>query len=126
MTHEPRSIKGTFRERLGASTMVDSIDAEDQPTRAQVDAMPGPVLLEFGARWCGHCRSLAPQLEALLDRYPAVRHVKVEDGPGLPLGRSFRVRLWPNLVFLREGTVVKQVARPELGEVREGLDAITN
>ena len=126
MTHDRRSIKGAVRQAVGISTMVDSIDAEDQPTRQQVDAMPGPVLLEFGARWCGYCRSLAPRLQAMLERYPDVRHVKIEDGPGLPLGRSFRVTLWPNLVFLRDGAVVKQVARPDPGEVREGLDAITN
>ena len=126
MTHERRSIKGTFWDCLGSPRMADSIDAQDQPTRAQVDAMPGPVLLEFGARWCGYCRSLAPRLQAMLERYPDVRHVKIEDGPGLPLGRSFRVTLWPNLVFLRDGAVVKQVARPDPGEVREGLDAITN
>jgi thioredoxin 1 len=64
-------------------------------------------------------------LAALLDEYPAVRHVKVEDARGRPLGRSFRVKLWPTLVFLRDGRVLRQVARPGPDEVREGLDAIT-
>jgi thioredoxin 1 len=43
--------------------------------------------------------------------------VKVEDGPGRPLGRSFRVRLWPNFVFLRDGRVVRQLARPSHAEL---------
>jgi thioredoxin 1 len=63
-------------------------------------------------------------LAALLERYPETRHIKVEDGRGKPLGRSFRVKLWPNLVFLRDGNVVKQVARPGPEEIREGLQAI--
>ena len=86
--------------------------------------MRGPVLLEFGASWCGHCRALAPKLAGLLEAYAEVEHVKVEDGPGLPLGRSFGVKIWPTLVFLKDGKVVKQVARPGLGEVREGLAMI--
>jgi thioredoxin 1 len=65
-------------------------------------------------------------LAALLEQYPQVRYVWVEDGRGKPLGRSFRVKLWPNLVFLRDGRVVKQVARPGPAEVRDGLEAITS
>jgi len=53
-----------------------------------------------------------------------VRHIKVEDGRGRPLGRSFRVKLWPNLVFLRDGRVVRQFARPTAEEVREGIVAL--
>jgi thioredoxin 1 len=54
-----------------------------------------------------------------------VSHVKVEDGPGRPLGRSFRVKLWPSFVFLRDGRVLRQLARPshaELDEAFRGLD----
>jgi thioredoxin 1 len=67
---------------------------------------------------------LRPQLAALLEEFPAVHHLRVEDGKGRPLGRSYRVKLWPTLVFLRDGQVVQQLARPAPGEVRAGLTAI--
>jgi thioredoxin 1 len=94
-------------------------------TREQVDALPGPVVLEFGASWCGFCQYLRPRLEAALARFPGVRHIRVEDGPGKPLGRSFRVKLWPTLVFLRDGRVVYTAVRPSDEDVRQGLTAIT-
>ena len=104
--------------------MTTTDDPRREPTRDEVDRMEGAVLLEFGASWCPHCQALAPNLAGMLGDHPGVRHIKVEDGPGRPLGRSFRVKLWPNLVFLRDGQVVRQLARPEVDEVREGLEAI--
>src|SRR5262249_10541107 len=98
--------------------------ADREPTREEIDRTEGAVLLEFGASWCPYCQAMAPKLRAPGGASPGLRHIKVEDGPGRPLGRSFRVKLWPNLVFLREGRVVKQLARPDVGEVREGLAAI--
>ena len=86
--------------------------------------MRGPVLLEFGASFCGHCRALAPSLARLLDDHHEIQHVKVEDGPGQPLGRSFGVKRWPTLVFMRDERTLKQVARPGLGEVWDGLAMI--
>jgi thioredoxin 1 len=56
-----------------------------------------------------------------LARHPEVRHFKVEDGPGRPLGRSFQVRMWPNLVFLRDGQVVAQLARPGHDQLAEAF-----
>jgi thioredoxin 1 len=95
-----------------------------EPTREEIDRTEGPVLLEFGASWCPHCQALAPELAGLLREYPGIRHIKVEDGPGRPLGRSFRVKLWPTLVFLRDGQVIQQLARPGVDEVRRGLESL--
>jgi len=95
--------------------------AEQELDRAAVDEMSGPVLLEFGASWCGHCIALQPEVDRGVEGHPGVRYIWVEDGPGKPLGRSFRVKLWPTLVFMRDGKILKQVARPRKDEVQEGF-----
>jgi thioredoxin 1 len=83
-----------------------------EPTREQVDAMPGPTLLEFGASWCGACQAAQPAISQVLAELPHVRHVRVEDAKGRKLGRSFGVKLWPTLVFLLDGREVARLVRP--------------
>jgi thioredoxin 1 len=99
-------------------------DETQAPSREELERVPGPVLLEFGTEWCGFCHALAPRVASLLERHPQVRHIKVEDGPGRPLGRSFRVRIWPNLVFLRDGALVRQLARPGYDQLEEAFRAV--
>jgi thioredoxin 1 len=84
----------------------------EAPHRAEVEALPGMTLLEFGTDWCGHCRAAQPALAEVLPGLEGWRHLKVEDGPGRPLGRSYRVKLWPTLVLLRDGQEVARLVRP--------------
>jgi thioredoxin 1 len=85
--------------------------SETAPTRAEVDALTGTTVLEFGANWCGICRGAQPAIAEALAGQP-IRHLKIEDGPGRPLGRSFGVKLWPTLVFLSHGAEAARVVRP--------------
>jgi thioredoxin len=85
-------------------------------TREDVDSSRGALVLEFGTDWCGFCHSAAPAVEEALSEFPSLRHVKVEDGPGRHLGRSFRVKLWPTLVFLKDGREVARIVRPRNAE----------
>lgn len=99
--------------------------ASSEPSRAAIDATPGAVLLEFGSAWCGHCRAAQAPIASATSAHPAVRHVKIEDGPGRRLGRSFGVKLWPTLVFLRDGVEAARLVRPRAeGEIGAALAAI--
>jgi len=93
--------------------------------RAEVDALVGPAVVEFGTSWCGFCRGARPIIAAALGAHPEVRHFKFEDGPGRPLGRSFKVKLWPTLIFLRDGAEMARVVRPNSQiEIHEALGKI--
>jgi thioredoxin 1 len=100
--------------------------AVEQPDRISIDALPGPVVVEFGTNWCGHCSAAQPLIEHALAAHPGVSHIKVEDGQGRMLGRSYRVKLWPTLVFLRDGEELARVVRPlGTGALEAALDRIT-
>ena len=98
---------------------------DHEPERTEVDALPGPVVLEFGTSWCGHCRRAQPLIAEALAQHPGVRHIKVSDSSGKPLGRSFEVKLWPTLVFLKDGREAARLVRPASSEeIQRALEAI--
>ena len=92
------------------------LSAIEAPSIAEVQALPGLTLLEFGTEWCGHCRAAQPLIAQALslhiDTEMHCQHLKIEDGPGRALGRHYRVKLWPTLVVLRDGQEVGRLVRP--------------
>lgn len=99
--------------------------SEAQPARAEIDALAGATVLEFGTGWCGHCRATDAPLASALQQHAGVPHLRVEDGPGRALGRSFRVKLWPTLIFLKDGQEVARLVRPlDSAEIARALAQI--
>jgi thioredoxin 1 len=95
--------------------------AAPEPTREEIDALDGPTLLEFGATWCGFCQAAQGDIRSVVSAHPEIRHLKIEDGKGRPLGRSFRVKLWPTLVFMQSGVEKARVVRPQSAADIEAL-----
>lgn len=102
-----------------------SVPFSAEPSRDAVDAMRGRVLIEFGINECPHCQRAQPLIADALERHPDVQHLRIEDGKGRRLGRSFGIKLWPALVFLKDGQEVVRVLRPVTQpEVDQGFAAL--
>ena len=99
----------------------DSYSSEE-PTRSQLGVLAGPALIEFGNAWCGHCQRAQPLIVDAMVGHAEVRHFKIADGPGCPLGRSFKVKLWPTLIFRDAGAEVARLVRPtKSNEITQAL-----
>jgi thioredoxin len=83
-----------------------------------------PVLLEFGAEWCGPCKVVAPELEALateLDGKAKIVSVDIDRSP--LLARELGVQSVPTFVVFHQGRPVGgrvgALRRPQLREMLE-------
>jgi thioredoxin 1 len=93
------------------------------PETSTVAALPGVVLLDFGTDWCGHCVAARAAVDPWIGAHAGIAHLRVEDGRGRPLGRAYRVKLWPTLVLLRDGQEIARAVRPRAARDLEPLDA---
>lgn len=104
---------------------MNHIYAAQEPTRAEIDALKGPVVIEFGAPWCPHCDGAQPLIASAFSAHPNASHVKIEDGSGRRLGRSFKIKLWPALIFMKDGIEIARLVRPtDAAAIAQALAAI--
>ena len=80
--------------------------ASDATFESDVLTSENPVLVDFWAEWCGPCKQIAPDLEALAKDYDGrVRVVKVniDENPRTP--SRYGVRGIPTIIMFKGGEV---------------------
>jgi thioredoxin 1 len=104
---------------------MNEVYAATEPSRVEVDALSGPTVIEFGAPWCPHCQNAQPLIAPAFAAHAGVRHIKIEDGSGRRLGRSFKVKLWPTLIFMKDGIEMARLVRPaDAPDITQAMAAI--
>ena len=84
-----------------------------------------PVLVDFGAAWCGPCHTLEP-VEELANEYAGrVKVAKLDADDHTQTVARYQIRGLPTLLFFRDGEVQDTIvgAAPK-GQLVEKLDAV--
>ena len=68
-----------------------------------------PLVIDFGAEWCGPCRTLAPIIEGLATEYDGQINVGTCDAEdNNALATRYAIRNVPTLLFIRGGEIVER------------------
>ena len=65
-----------------------------------------PVVVDFWAAWCGPCRMIAPELEALAAERPDLKAVKVDVDANPHAAGRYGIRGIPTIALFRDGQLV--------------------
>ena len=85
-----------------------------------------PVMVDFGAAWCGPCNAIAPIVDKLADEYQGKVLIGKVDVDACPeISKRYKVRNIPTILFMKNGEVVdKQVGSISEGDLRKKLEAL--
>ena len=88
-----------------------SIDVTEQTFEAEVLKADVPVLVDFGAKWCGPCRKLTPVLDEIENTLAEkVKVVKVDADENRELLKQYSVSGLPSLLVFKNGEAVERMA----------------
>ena len=79
-----------------------------------------PVLIDFWAPWCTHCRVLNPMLEVFARENGQIRIGKVNIDEEQDLAKKFGIMSIPTVLYIKDGAVKeKKVAPQELEDLED-------
>ncbi len=98
----------------------------DENFDTEVAQSDTPVLVDFGAEWCGPCRALAPIVEDLASEYEGRLKVGTVDiDKAQEVAKNFGIMSVPTIIFFKGGEVVDKITGLQAkANLKKRIDAV--
>ena len=104
------------------------LELTDTTFDAEVTNSETPVVVDFGATWCGPCKRLAPIVEELAKEYDGkvkIAKFDIDSSPKTPA--KFRIMSVPTVIFFKGGKQVDLVVGLAAKDaLKKKIDALLN
>ncbi len=88
----------------------DFITVTDTNFQKEVLDSTHPVLVEFGADWCGPCHIMAPMMEELAANFNGqIKIAKLDIDDNKQLTEEYVIQVPPTLLFFKNGQIVGHI-----------------
>jgi len=92
-----------------ATAPTHALEVDDESFDREVLASPVPVLVDFGATWCGPCKALAPIVDRVArETAGRARVVKMDTDASPRTAQRYGIRGVPTVVVFRNGEKTAQ------------------
>jgi thioredoxin 1 len=82
-------------------TILTKDNFESEVTKSQI-----PVLIDFFASWCGHCKMLSPVIDMIANEVDNVKICKLDIDKESDIAKSFQIDVVPTLVLIKNNKVI--------------------
>ena len=91
---------------------------------AHINAGDKLVAIDFTATWCGPCKMIGPQFEAMQPQFPHVVFAKVDVDENQEVAMQQGIRSMPTFKFYRRGRQVNEFSGADVARLRAMLAAL--
>lgn len=97
-----------------------------ESTFADIIKTDKPVMIDFGATWCGPCKALAPIVDEISNEYEGKAVVcKADVEECSDIAATYRIRNVPTVLFFKNGEVKdKCVGSVQKSTLTQKIDAL--
>lgn len=105
--------------------MANTIEITDNSFETEVLKSTMPVLVDFGAEWCGPCVRIAPIIHELAEEYAGrAKVVTVDVDENQEIASRYGIMSIPTLMIVKDGKTVNQwIGFTSKQALAEALDA---